>query len=148
MTMKRDLQPTAREVLEIVPLVMRALRADLLQRPDLPNPGHFRLLHTLVEGPHNLSELAEKHNVTLPTMSNTVTTLCEHGLVLRTQAEDDRRRVVIQLTPAGRALFEKIKTQAENRIAALLEPLSDSEHRQLADGLAVLKRAFSRLPEA
>lgn len=145
--MSQNLQPTARDILEIIPLVMRALRADLHQPPDLPSPVHFRLLHSLLDGPHNLSELAEKHSVTLPTMSNTVTTLCEHGLVARTQAKDDRRRVVIQLTPEGQALFEKIKQQAECRIVETLSALSEAEHRQLADGLSVLKRAFDRLAE-
>ena len=145
--MTQDLQPTARDILEIIPLVMRALRADLHQPPDLPSPVHFRLLHALLDGPHNLSELAEKHNVTLPTMSNTITTLCEHGLVVRTKSRDDRRRVIIQLTPEGQALFEKIKSQAECRIVETLSSLSEKEHRQLSEGLAVLKRAFARMPE-
>lgn len=146
--MSQPLLPVAREILDIIPLVMRVLRADLRQPPDLPSAGHFRLLHTLLDGPHNLSELAEKHNVTLPTMSNTITTLCEHGLVMRTQAQDDRRRVIIELTQEGQSLFEKIKTQAERRIAETLAPLTDEEHQQLVSGLAVLKRAFARLPES
>ena len=70
-----DSKEVAKEILEIVPLVMRTLHAELRQPAALANPGHFHLMLSLAEGPHNLSELAEKQNVTLPTMSSTVSTL-------------------------------------------------------------------------
>ena len=142
--MKNESLTAAQAVLEIIPLIMHSLRANFRQPDGLPNPTHFPLLFTLLEGPHNLRELAEKLNVTPPTMSNSITTLCEHGLVQRTPAQDDRRRVVIQLTPPGRQLLARIQSQAEDRISELLAPLSHEEQRQLIDGLAILKRAFTR----
>lgn len=144
MTKTDNPQHAAREILEILPLVMRTLRTELGQPPALPNPGHFALLFMLTEGPHNLSELAEKHNVTLPTMSRTVTTLTEYGFVRRSQSEEDRRRVVIELTPAGRALLGQITEQAVEHLAAVLSGLSAAERRKLIEGLSVLRSAFTR----
>ena len=142
--MKTPTQFAAQAVLEIIPLIMHSLRASLRQPAGLPNPVHFPLLFTLLEGPHSLGGLAEKLNVTPPTMSNSITTLVEHGLVERTPAQDDRRRVVIRLTPAGRELLARIQAQAEDQISELLAPLSPAELEQVVAGLAVLKRTFGR----
>ncbi|HLF90491.1 MAG TPA: MarR family transcriptional regulator [Anaerolineales bacterium] len=137
-------QLAARELLEIVPLAMRTLGSELRHSAQLPTPGHFRLLFMLAEGPHNLSELAEKHSVTPPTMSNTISTLVERGWVQRTQSEQDRRQISISLTPSGRAILDAVQSYAENRITEILAPISDQELDQLITGLAVLRSAFSR----
>lgn len=142
--MSDDPKHAAREIVEILPLVMRTLRTELGQPAALPNPGHFPLLFMLSEGPHNLSELAEKHNVTLPTMSRTITTLSEHGFVRRTQSDEDRRRVVIELTDTGRGLLARITEEVIDHLAAVLSDLSASDRRKLIEGLAVLRAAFSR----
>jgi len=134
----------ARELLEIIPLTMRTVGSQLRQAAQLPVPAHFGLLFMLAEGPHNLSELAEKHNVTPPTMSNTVSTLVEHGWVQRTQSEHDRRQITIELTSAGRAILSTVQAHAEARIAEILTPLSVEEMDQLIAGLAVLRSAFTR----
>jgi DNA-binding MarR family transcriptional regulator len=134
----------ARAILEIIPLAMRTLGSQLRQSAQLPVPGHFRLLFMLAEGPHNLSELAEKHNVTLPTMSNTISTLVEHGWVQRAQSKHDRRQISISLTHDGRAILDSVQAHAENRLAEVLTPISDQELDQLITGLAVLRSAFSQ----
>ncbi|NJN44540.1 MAG: MarR family transcriptional regulator [Anaerolineae bacterium] len=134
----------ARELLEILPLAMRSLGSQLRHSAQLPVPSHFRLLFMLAERPHNLGELAEKHNVTPPTMSSTVTTLVERGWVQRTQAERDRRQVSIELTPDGHTMLQIIQEQAETRLSEVLAPISDTELDQLIAGLAVLKSAFSK----
>jgi DNA-binding MarR family transcriptional regulator len=143
--MADDPKLAAREILEILPLVMRTLRTELGQPAALPNPGHFPLLFMLTEGPHNLSELAEKHNVTLPTMSKTISTLSGHGFVRRSQSEQDRRRVVIELTEAGGALLAKVMEDAVSHLASVLRKLSSEERQQLIEGLAVLRSAFGRI---
>jgi len=143
--MNDDPKLAAREILEILPLVMRTLRTELGQSAALPNPGHFPLLFMLTEGPHNLSELAEKHNVTLPTMSKTISTLSDHGFVRRSQSKEDRRRVVIELTAAGGTLLKQITEEAVSHLAGVLGELPSGERRKLIEGLAVLRLAFARV---
>lgn len=137
-------QQAAREFLQIIPLVMHSLGSDMRQSTQLPVPGHFNLLYMLAEGPHNLRELAEKHSVSAPTMSNTISTLVERGWVQRTQSEADRRRISICLTPSGFAVLDAVQTFAENRITEILAPLSNEEMEQLITGLSVLRSAFTR----
>lgn len=142
--MSNNSQLAARELLEIVPLAMRTVGSQLRQSAHLPVPGHFRLLYMLAEGPHNLNELAEKHSVTPPTMSNTISTLVERGWVQRVQSEQDRRQISISLTPDGRAILDTMRTNAENRLTEILAPLSNEEMEQLIAGLAVLRAALTR----
>jgi DNA-binding MarR family transcriptional regulator len=134
----------AREFLQIIPLVMHSLGSDMRQSTQLPVPGHFNLLFMLAEGPHNLRELAEKHSVSAPTMSSTISTLVERGWVERAQSEADRRQICISLTPAGHDLLATVQTFAENRISEILAPLSEEEMAQLIAGLTVLRTAFTR----
>lgn len=133
----------ARQVLQIIPLVMRVVAAELRSAPHVIVPAHYRLLHMLCRGSRNLSDMAEIQAVSLPTMSNTIDTLEERGWVVRTRSADDRRVVLVELTPAGRSVLEAVEQQAEERLAALLGLLSDEERRTLVDGLEILRRAFA-----
>ena len=136
-------QDAAKAVLEIIPLVMRTLGSELRHSSSLPTPGRFRLLFKLAEGPHNLSELAVKHNVSLPTMSNSVSALVERGLVHRSRDPHDRRQIIIELTPTGREQLAAVQIAAEARIARIFSHIAPEEIELLLSGLAVLRAAFT-----
>jgi DNA-binding MarR family transcriptional regulator len=136
-------QAAAHEILQVVPQVMRTLALEMRRTGHTPAPVHCRLLVLLAEGPHNVSELAEKQAVSLPTMSNSITTLVEHGWVTRVRPPHDRRMVQVELTPAGRAALSEIMRSVEARLRELLEPLSPGECDQLLAGLAVLRASFA-----
>src|SRR5438552_2981178 len=95
----------AREILRIVPLVMRAVAAELRAAGELPAPAHFGLLSVLSAQPRNLSELAAVQGVSLPTMSNSITAMVERGWVRRLSRSGDRRVLGIGVTPCGRLLL-------------------------------------------
>ncbi len=135
-------QLAAQEVIEIIPMVMRRLGSELRQSGHLSGDAHYPLLFVLSEGPHNLSELARKHQVSLPTMSNSISRLVDRGLVQRRQSEEDRRQIVIELTVEGQHLLALIKKQVEAHIAEILKATPETELRKMLTGLAVLRAAF------
>ena len=67
-------------------------------------------------GRHSVTALADRERVTAPTMSSVVTGLEEQGYVTRIPDEVDRRRVHVEITPAG----ESIVTQTFERRTRLL----------------------------
>jgi len=140
---KMDL--TARRIMEVVPLVMRTLALEMRCAGRLAVPAHGGLLVILAEGPHNLSELAEKHAVSLPTMSSSISTLVERGWVTRSRAPHDRRVVQVGLTPAGRAALEAMRNAVEERMARKLSCLSPAECERVLAGLELLHRCFAHI---
>ncbi len=140
-TQSRD---TARDVLEIVPLVMRTVAAELRAAGGLPAPAHFGLLVMLRARPRTLTELAALQGVSLPTMSNSITAMVRRGWVRRTPAQKDRRVALIEATPNGKTALERVGRCAEGHLAAILAPLDADARRRLQAGLAVLRKVFGR----
>ena len=89
---------SARDILEIIPLVMRTVAAELRAAGDMPAPAHFGLLSILSVRPRKLTDLASAQGVSLPTMSNSISAMAERGWVRRTAPEGDRRVAMIEVT--------------------------------------------------
>lgn len=142
-TQTDSVKDMARQIMEIIPCIMRVMRTEMHQSNPLVMPAHFPLLGMLSRRSWTLTELADRQSVSPPTMSSTITTLEERGWVTRVRSQEDRRVVVIQVTEEGRRVLEETHRQAEARIAALLESLDASEQEVLLQGLNVLRRAFS-----
>ncbi len=134
---------TARELLQIVPLVMRTVAAELRSSGELPAAAHFGLLMKLSEQPRTLSELAMLIGVSPPTMSNSISALVQRGWVRRFAPAKDRRVVIVEVTATGRAALDRVGRAAEGHIAEALEPLDAAARRRLAGGLAVLRKVFA-----
>src|SRR5438477_3412074 len=141
--MTRDqARESARDILEIIPLVMRTVAAELRSAGEMPAPAHFGLLSMLSERPRMLTELASLQGVSLPTMSSSVTTMVEHGWARRTQPGEDRRVILIEVTTAGRAALDRVARSAETHLADVLAPLDVTARRRLHRGLGVLHDVF------
>jgi|SRR3954451_8794572 DNA-binding MarR family transcriptional regulator len=137
---------TARDILKIVPLVMRTVAAELRAAGELPAPAHFGLLSMLSAHPRTLTELATLHGVSLPTMSNSISSMVQRGWVRRTAPAKDRRVVIIEVTATGKAALARVGRAAEAHLADVLAPLDAASRRSLQDGLSVLRRIFSGTP--
>jgi DNA-binding MarR family transcriptional regulator len=142
--MASDTDNAARRVMEVIPLVMRTLALEMRSTGLLLAPVHCGLLVALAEGPHNLTELAERHAVSLPTMSSSISTLEERGWVRRARDAADRRVVFVELTPVGRVVLEKLTRSVTGQVGELLAPLSAAEREQLLVGLSILRACFTR----
>jgi DNA-binding MarR family transcriptional regulator len=143
-TQARD---TARELLEIVPLVMRTVAAELRSAGELPAPAHFGLLMILSERARTLTELAALRGVSLPTMSNSVTALVQRGWIRRTGPGKDRRTVILEVTTSGRGALDRVGRCAESHLSEVLAPLDAATRRRLTGGLGVLRKLFATPPD-
>src|SRR5437773_12523607 len=143
--MTRDqARETARDILEIIPLVMRTVAAELRAAGELPAPAHFGLLSILSIRPRMLTDLASMQGVSLPTMSSSISAMVERGWVKRGAPEDDDRRVVmIEVTTTGRAALERVSRAAEGHLAEVLAPLDVPARRRLQGGLGILRKVFA-----
>ncbi|PYR13653.1 MAG: hypothetical protein DMG00_06270 [Acidobacteria bacterium] len=148
--MTRDqAREAARDILQIIPLVMRAVAAQLRSAGELPAPAHFGLLSMLSERSRTLTELASIQGVTLPTMSNSISAMVERGWVRRAQPDEaDRRMVMVEVTASGKAALDRVARSAESHLAEVLAPLDVPSRRRLHNGLGVLRKVFTPAPSA
>jgi DNA-binding MarR family transcriptional regulator len=140
---KSEVKAVAQEIVKVIPQVMRTIAAERHFSGHAMLPAHFHLLTLLAHHPCNLSELAVRQAVSLPTMSNSISVLVERGWVNRVPSPDDRRQVLLELTPDGRSVLVEIKSRAEARVAEILGKLSPDDLASLSAGLAVLEQAFT-----
>ena len=145
---KGQSRDSAREILKIVPLVMRTVAAELRAAGELPAPAHFHLLMMLSQQPRTLTELAALQGVSLPTMSNSISAMVQRGWVKRSAPTRDRRVVIIEVTPNGKAAVDRVGRSAETHLAEVLAPLDAAARKRLQAGLAVLRSVFTEAPRA
>jgi DNA-binding MarR family transcriptional regulator len=143
MSKSTEVKAVAQEIVKVIPQVMRTIGAERHFSGHTMSPAHLHLLRMLASHSCNLSELAVRHAVSLPTMSNSISVLVERGWVNRVPSPDDRRQVLLELTPDGRDVLVEIKSRAEARVAEALGELSSEDLASLSAGLAVLERAFA-----
>ena len=134
----------AQKLLNMMHQVRRRMDAELRHLPQegLVEPAHFPVLMSLRRRAYNVSELAGRLKVSLPSMSKTVTALVKRGWVERVRSQEDRRVVQLYLTDDGRAMLAVMREQADQVVAKMLAPLSAGERGQLSAGLDALYRAL------
>ena len=89
--------------------------------------SQYRVLAILGDGCEAASVLAEKLAVSRPSVTGVVDGLAARGLVRRDHIDNDRRRIDVGLTDAGRLVLRAADAAVEQRlerIGRLLEELS------------------------
>jgi DNA-binding MarR family transcriptional regulator len=74
-----------------------------------------------------LGELAALERITAPSLSGHVDRLEQAGLLERVRSTDDRRRVILRLTPAGSRLLRRVRSRRTTWLAERLGTLDDAE---------------------
>lgn len=91
------------------------------------------------EGPMTPGRLAELENVQPPTMTRTVSSLAELGLVSKAPDPTDGRQVLVALTPAGVAEVKETRRRRDAWLTSRLAKLSPDDRAVLARAAALLK---------
>jgi DNA-binding MarR family transcriptional regulator len=140
-----DPEEAAALVIQVMPKLVRTTIAAMRDTPHTAGMtlAQFKILGRLSEGEHRAGELAEALDVGGATLTVTADTLERRGLIERVRGlPDDRRAVVLRLTPAGQALYREIKARAISGMAELLSASKPSERAALVTGLAALERGL------
>jgi len=90
-------------------------------------------------GDPTLGELAALEQVQPPTMTRTVASLADAGLVTRIADVNDRRSARVRTTPAGERALVRMRTAKDAFLVRRLGELSAEEQRQTAGLVALLE---------
>jgi len=90
--------------------------------------SQIKVLATFAERDcYTMTELSQLLSVTLPTMTAMVDRLIQNGLVKRHRDENDRRVVLVKLTPEGKKVIDNIMTIRKQEIEKLFQFFSPQE---------------------
>jgi len=118
---------------------VRRLRAE--KSDEELSDGQYAVLAYLDRsGPATPRALAEYERVQPPSMTRTLSTLSEAGLVAREAHPLDGRQVIVHLTPEGRATVRETRRRRDAWLARRLADLDPAERRVLADAAQLLRR--------
>ncbi|HEY6453238.1 MAG TPA: MarR family transcriptional regulator [Steroidobacteraceae bacterium] len=124
-----------------------ALLEQALQPHDL-NETDFRTLMVLFSQPDGVahpSQLCASVAQSPANMTRVADSLSERGLITRVASEQDRRRTILRITPAGEALVRALLPKTAARTRAMFEPLPAAARAQLLEQLRAL---ISQLDDA
>jgi DNA-binding MarR family transcriptional regulator len=94
-------------------------------------------------GPVSIGEVARAVGVALPTASVGVDGLVSHGLVVRSEDHEDRRRTLAQLTTSGESLVNRLRQGSLQLMTIALRRLDKVQLEDLVTGLTALSAALN-----
>ncbi|TGE00607.1 MarR family winged helix-turn-helix transcriptional regulator [Methylobacterium nonmethylotrophicum] len=108
---------------------------------DIPE---WRVLATLGmhDGPRSANYVVRCTRTHKSRISRAVGQLTELGLVERQESDDDRREIMLQLTPRGREVYRELVPLLLAREEQLLSGLSAAQRRALDDALLTLEQSL------
>jgi MarR family transcriptional regulator for hemolysin len=139
----------AQEVLDVVPVVMRSIRAELRRHraADLSVP-QFRTLAFIDRNVDaSLSDVAEHIGLTLPSISKIVDGLVTRKFVTRQTSATDRRRMTLALTARGQTALHASRAATRTCLAEDLATLSVRQREIIVQAMGILRPVFTSQSE-
>ena len=142
------IEQPAEMVMETVNTVNRILKREIREhRPVEMSMQQFRALRVVDRHPgESLSAVAAHLDLTDASASKLVDGLVKSRLVKRIDATEDRRKVVLTLTRAGRRALESAQEAALGRIAGVLDALDDPDREAVIRAMSILRDALAAKP--
>ncbi|MGI6406100.1 MAG: MarR family winged helix-turn-helix transcriptional regulator [Syntrophaceticus sp.] len=124
-------------------LTLLTRRLGLFNKSELPCCGiTYSQCHPLVEIGRkkcvSVNELAEQLGLDKSTMSRTVNTMVEQGLVTRKPDPEDRRYMKIRLTPAGSSVLSNIESRMSDYYLNIYQSIPPNKRKQVLESLELL----------
>jgi DNA-binding MarR family transcriptional regulator len=138
-------------LMQLMPRITRGMRRS--QDRSAPQtitplgPRHVAALEQLRDGPLTVGALAARLDLTLSTVSGVLADLDRAGYVARQADVADRRRTIVQITPAKNAEIEEWLDGAAEPLARVLERLAPDEQAAFLKAMDMLE-AELRTPDA
>jgi DNA-binding MarR family transcriptional regulator len=105
---------------DVVPRLYRVLRAALDEDPALPSLEQLRVMGRIADGVQYASALASARQMRISAITPLIEGLAKRNWLSRRPEPDDRRRVRLELTPAGRRALAAGRRRTGDRLREVL----------------------------
>ena len=134
--------------LEVVGSLAEALVASVARRHGLSHAALNAL--AVIEGsgaPMAAGAVGASMHITSGTMTSVLDTLERNGYIERLTDPDDRRRVLVDVTPAAQEVLDRLLPEVVQTTTAVMAELDDKELRDFLGTLARVRDAIAAVPE-
>ncbi|MER6028095.1 MarR family transcriptional regulator [Streptomyces sp. NPDC001851] len=138
LTLQREAMAAVANIHRAAAAVRQHLENSVLRPHELTWTGFVVLWVLWIWGEAETWSVAEEAGISKGTLTGISRTLESRGLVARSPHPEDRRRVLLSLTPAGERLMERLFPAFNAEEAFVAAPLSPDQCLQLADSLRVI----------
>jgi DNA-binding MarR family transcriptional regulator len=132
-------------VLEVVPAVMRYIRAQMRRHrgAGLTVPQLRALLYVNRNEGAALGSLADHLGLAPPSTSRLVEELVRRGLLERETSPADRRRIRLSTSQSGKRLLEAVLKETHGKLSAVLARLGPGDLQSISAAMAALRKSFA-----
>jgi DNA-binding MarR family transcriptional regulator len=117
-----------------------ARRIRSMQSDETVTEGQRSVLFALANnGAQTLGSLSEHERVTPPSMNRTINALVTVGLVTRVGAEDDGRKVSIDLSATGRTFIKETRRKRDAWFTQQLAALTPAQRSIIDQSASILR---------
>ena len=138
-------EETARDLLEVVPLITRELRSEMRKQSSTDlTVAQFRTLAFVDRNVGaSLLEVANHLGLTPPSTSRLIDGLITRGMIIREDHPADRRRVKLTVTPRGQRILEASRQGTLNYLANKLGCLNANDRKTIVKAMKTLQPIFT-----
>lgn len=129
-------------IIRMGPLSARPLEAKSESKTNVVRYHILKCLECC--GPHHPTDVSTSLNVKKNTLSELLDRMVRDGLVLRGHAPDDRRKILLRITPRGRAAIKDFERALMANIKGFLERLDGADRRDMVRAIESLVRILAR----
>jgi len=112
---------------ELMPNIMRGVQLDFFVKKGVTQTQFLMLAAIRAFGRCPMGTLASGLQVQLPTATGVIDRLVRSGHVKRCACAEDRRQVMVELTPKGEGFFQEFSTVIRRRWEEVLTALEPDE---------------------
>lgn len=117
----------SRSIARMLPNIIQGVHIGFLAKTKLTHTQFFVMVAIHSQGLPSMRTLSENMQVSMPTMTGIVKRLVKAGYIRRAPHPQDRRQVLIELTPQGREVIAEFQGAAMKRWQQVLGALNAQE---------------------
>ena len=129
--MNRTASPTRKAVsqalAELMPLIMRGVQLDFFVKRGVTQTQFLTLSAIRAYDRCTMGALARNLNISMPTMTGIVDRLARAGYLRRLVQAEDRRQVIVELTPKAQSFFQQFLAVMRRRWEQVFRSLNAEE---------------------
>lgn len=129
--------PLAAELRVAVMRTSRRLRAEAASREI--SPGQYSVLAAIMDGPRTVGQLATREQIQAPSMTRIVNDLVAAGFVGRGENPQDKRQVLVAITPMGSAALLRARSKRTVWLAKRVAALTPQQRATLHEAALILQ---------